>query len=336
MRKFSVVIPVYNVEKFVHAAVQSVLNQTYKNFELLIVDDGSSDQSIEICRRFLDPRIKIIQQKNRGLSGARNTGIRYAKGEYLAFLDADDIWLPEKLLKHAEHLDNSPEAGVSFSYSQLIDENSQPLSSYILAKLSGITIPDLFRTNPVGNGSAPVIRREVLDEIKVEENRYGAMEDFYFDEDLRRNEDYEIWLRIAIQTNWKIEGIANVLTLYRVNPDSLSANLDKQQEAWEQALEKIRIYAPETISQWGSLSMSYHLRYLASSAVRLKQGHKAVSFIHRSIFQYWQILLEEPGRTLKALIFAYSLKFLPSKIYSKFDTTVSRFLGDRQKRRMCP
>src|SRR4028119_483182 len=105
MKKVSVIIPVYKVEKYVAATVQSVLQQTYKNFELLLIDDGSPDRSVEICQQFTDPRIKIISQTNRGLAGARNTGIRHAQGDYIALLDGDDMWLPNKLEKHIEHLE---------------------------------------------------------------------------------------------------------------------------------------------------------------------------------------------------------------------------------------
>src|SRR4028118_491035 len=103
MKKVSVIIPVYQVEKYIAAAVQSVLEQTYKDFELLIIDDGSTDRSLEICQQFSDPRIKIIRQQNQGVCAARNTGIRHAQTEYLAFLDGDDLWLPTKLEKHVEH-----------------------------------------------------------------------------------------------------------------------------------------------------------------------------------------------------------------------------------------
>jgi glycosyltransferase involved in cell wall biosynthesis len=88
-------MPVYNVERYVAQAVQSVLAQTYGDFELLIVDDGGQDRSVAICAGFDDPRIRILPQTNRGLAGARNTGILAARGQYVAFLDPDDRWLPE-------------------------------------------------------------------------------------------------------------------------------------------------------------------------------------------------------------------------------------------------
>ncbi|NEO65733.1 MAG: glycosyltransferase family 2 protein, partial [Moorea sp. SIO4G2] len=85
MKTVSIIIPVYGVEKYIASAVQSVINQTYQNFELLIIDDESPDKSVNICRKLSDNRINIIHQTNRGLAGARNTGIRHAKGDYLAF-----------------------------------------------------------------------------------------------------------------------------------------------------------------------------------------------------------------------------------------------------------
>ena len=117
MKKVSIVIPLYNTEEYVQLALESALAQTYQNLEIIVVDDGSTDGGVNICRKFTDKRIRIIQQANRGLSGARNTGIRNAEGEYVAFLDADDLWVPEKVERHVEHFEQRPELGISFSYS---------------------------------------------------------------------------------------------------------------------------------------------------------------------------------------------------------------------------
>ena len=102
--RISVVMPVYNVEDYVGAAIESVLSQSFTDFELIIVDDGGTDDSIAICRGFTDPRICIISQANRGLAGARNTGIAAARGDYVALLDSDDRWHASKLMMHFIHL----------------------------------------------------------------------------------------------------------------------------------------------------------------------------------------------------------------------------------------
>jgi glycosyltransferase involved in cell wall biosynthesis len=111
--KISVIIPVFNTEKYVARAIESVLSQTLKPAEIIVVDDGSTDNSIEAVRRFL-PKVKIITQQNKGAGAARNTGIKQASTEYLAFLDADDLWAPQKLHIQTEFHKKNPEIEMVF------------------------------------------------------------------------------------------------------------------------------------------------------------------------------------------------------------------------------
>lgn len=334
MKKVSVIIPVYKAEKYIAATVQSVLDQTYKNFELIIVDDGSPDKSVEICQQFNDRRIKIIRQQNRGVCAARNAGIRQAEGEYLAFLDGDDLWLPEKLEKHIEHLENSPSVGLSFSHSAFIDEAGEPLGIYQMAKVRDISSELILCRNPIGNGSTPVIRRETLAAIKFQDNVFGSMEDCYFDERFHHIEDIECWLRIHIQTDWEIEGIPEALTLYRVTSGGASTNLARQFESLEKVLEKTRSYAPELVAKWGDAAKAYQLRFLARRAVRMQAASTAVEFAHRALSTYWRILVEEPRRTLLTLAAAYSLWLLPRSLYSQMENFALKMTGSAQKRRI--
>ena len=334
MKTVSVIIPVYNVEKYIATAVLSVLDQTYQNFELLIVDDGSPDRSAEFCQQFTDPRIKIIHQKNRGLAGARNTGIRHAKGEYLAFLDGDDFWEPEMLAKNIAHLESSPEVGVSFNRSAFVDQKGNPLGTYTMPQLQDIDLVCLLRGSPIGNGSAVVIRREVFEAIRFEDNLYGTVEDFYFDDRFRQSEDIECWLRIILQTPWKIAGIPDVLTCYRVNTGGLSANFTKQFASWEKVFEKTRSYAPEKVEHLEKMARAYQLRYLARSAVRMRVDEAAVQLINRALSTYWQILLEEPKRTILTLVAAYLLRVLPQFFYQKIDALAANKVGKAQKQRI--
>lgn len=332
--KVSVIMPVYNVEDYVADSVQSVLQQTYKNFELLIIDDESPDRSIEICKQFEDPRITIIRQKNRGLAGARNTGIRHATGEVLAFLDSDDLWAAQKLEKHIAHLQQNPLVGVSFCRSAFIDAQGKPTSYYQMPKLQGITSPLLLCRNPVGNGSAPVVRREVMEGIRFQMNLYGEVEDFYFDDRLRRSEDIECWIRISILTNWQIEGIPEALTLYRVNATGLSADIPKQLESWEAVIAKTRTYAPELVDRWAPAARAYQLRYLARRAVFLEDSRMAINFAHRAIKTYWRILITEPRRTVMTLAAAYLLHLLPRSLYHRIEAFMLKLTGASQKRRI--
>jgi len=321
VKKVSVIVPVYGVEKYIAATISSVLAQTYDNFELLIVNDGSPDKSEEICASFTDHRIKIIRQENGGVCAARNTGITAAQGEYLAFLDGDDLWMPEKLEKHVEHLDSLPTIGVSFSRSAFVDEAGQPLGIYQMPKLRDITPEIILCRNPIGNGSTPVIRKEVFTNLR-------------FDEELHHFEDVECWLRIALQTDWQIEGIPAALTLYRVNSQGASTNLAQQLVDLDAVLEKTNSYAPDLIAKYGSIAKAYELRKLARWGVRLKAGSTAVEMSHRALSTDWRILLQEPARTLITLAAGYSLSVLPRPVYQQIESLALRITGATQKRQI--
>ncbi len=334
MALVSVIVPMYGVEAYIRDTIQSVLAQTYSQFELILVNDESPDGSVAICQEFNDSRIRIIHQKNRGLAGARNTGIRHAQGDYLAFLDGDDLWLPDKLEKHVEHLTQNRAVGLSFSPSRLIDQAGRPTGTYLNPQLKEITPEHLFRSNPVGNGSAPVIRRAVLEEISVQQNRYGSTETFFFDEDFRRSEDIECWMRICILTQWQLEGIPEPLTLYRVNSSSLSASLVKQFESWQQVLNKVDAYAPDLIEQWGHLSLAYRARLLARNSIRLRDPEMAVYFTQQMLSNAPAILRQEPLRTGRVIIGASLLKILPYPLYQIAESLTAYFMGSLQRRHM--
>src|SRR5690242_3791212 len=125
--KVSIVVPAYNVSSYLEAALTSVECQTFRNYQVLIVDDGSSDRTAEIaltfCRR--DSRFQLLQKPNGGLSSARNYGIRHAQGEYIALLDGDDTYHPDKLAVHVAKLDSFPEIGVTYSASRAIRDDGQ-------------------------------------------------------------------------------------------------------------------------------------------------------------------------------------------------------------------
>ncbi len=335
MPEMSVIMPVYNVERFVAKAVQSVLDQTFTDFELLIIDDVSPDSSISICEEFNDPRIKIIRHTiNRGLAGARNTGVRNAQGAFLAFLDSDDCWHPDKLSLHHKHLVSHPEVGISFSRSAFIDEDGTPNACYQMPRLKDIEPGYYLCRNPIGNGSAPVIRREVFDAIRFNFVFEGEEEDCYFDSELRRSEDIECWIRIAITTDWVIEGLPEALTFYRLNAGGLSANLLKQLESWEQVISKTRTYAPEFIDKWENRARAFQLRYLARQAIRLRDGRMATKLVHRALATDPQILFQEPGRTILTLGASYLLLICPQKLYLSIEGIAQKLIGKLQARRI--
>ncbi|WP_417536691.1 glycosyltransferase family 2 protein [Methylophaga sp.] len=334
MPKVSVIMPVYNVASFVGQAVRSVLDQSFTDFELLIVDDCSPDNSIAICEAFGDNRIRIIKHRvNRGLAGARNTGIRHAEGDYLAFLDSDDFWDTDKLTLHVQHLDESPYLGISFSRSAFVDEQGVPTRFYQMPKLTDITPEHLFCRNPIGNGSAPVIRRAVFEQIGYQSCFQGEPEIRYFDSELRRSEDIECWLRIALQTGWTIAGIPQPLTYYRLNAGGLSAVLDKQLESWEQVASVTAGYAPTFVAKNYDHAKAYQLRYLSRQAIRLGDGYASVALFRQSLNASKRPLSEEFGRTLTTGIAAHILRMIPN-FYRIIERSASLSIGWIQRRKI--
>lgn len=314
----SIVIPMFNVEKYINQSIKSVLKQSYRQFELILVDDGSTDNTLTLVNAYSDSRIRVISQKNRGLSGARNTGIDAARGIYVALLDADDYWAPTKLARHIKHLNANPQVGISYCPSLFISEDGKLLGIGQYPKLTNISKQDIFCRNPIGNGSAPVIRRSLLSEIAFFGEKRDKYRRMYFDETLRQSEDIELWTRIAVNTNWKIEGIKQPLTYYRVNNSGLSADTDKQFASWNKAVMLNVASDPSFFKQFYSLAKAYQLRYLARRAVQSQSKTTAFKLIHKAIFCDYRIILQEPSKTFVTLGCAW-LKFLPSSIYNKME-----------------
>lgn len=323
----SVIMPVYNVERYVAQAIRSVLDQTFTQFELLIIDDGGQDGSVEICQGFRDPRIQIISQKNRGLAGARNSGIRHARGAYLAFLDSDDAWWPDKLAAHVDHLDNNPMVGVSYAGSRLIDDDGKPMNIYQQPKLKHISAYDVFMRNPVGNGSAPVIRRGVFRDIQ---GPYGLEgETAWFDEHFRQSEDIECWMRIALGTQWRFEGVPGIYTDYRINAGGLSANVINQFETWRRMRDRIARLDPEFAARWSRLAEAFQLRYLARRAFNARDRGLAIALMTRALKTHPGILVREPLKTLFSLAGTLLLRVLSEPQFDQVFALAKTLRGSR-------
>lgn len=318
----SVIMPVYNVEKYLAQAIESVLAQTFPDFELIIVDDGATDRSAEIYSAFNDPRIRVIKQKNRGLAGARNTGIRNAKGRYIGLLDSDDIWRKDKLSQHVAHLEANPRLGVSYSPSEFIGQDGKSLNLFMQPKLTGIDVGYILCRNPIGNGSAPVFRAEVFRDIAFEVKTDHGTEEWFFDETFRYSEDIECWMRIAAQTDWEFEGLRDALTLYRVVPGTLSANTEKMFEYWSRMMARVSEYAPEIARQYGKKARAYQIRYYARRAVQEKQGAKAVSKLWQALRLHPGMIVEEPRRTGTTIAAVMLAAVLPAQFFTKLQNWI--------------
>lgn len=292
----SVVMPAYNVQEYLGEAIRSVIEQTFGDFELIIVDDGSTDDSLEVCKSFDDPRIRIVHQLNRGLAGARNTGISEARGRYIALLDSDDRWLPEKLSLHVIHLENNPDVGVSYCGSRFIDEKGNAMRLTQRPRLRNIGPETIFCRNPVGNGSAAVLRRSALDKVAFL-NPNDAGRTCWFDEEFRQSEDIELWLRLSVLGGVRFEGIAPILTEYRVSASGLSAQVIRQYQSWLNVVEKLTAYAPEFAAKHTPRARAYQLRYLARRCVQAGDPSMATTMLREAMASSSRPLFEEPIKT---------------------------------------
>ncbi|SPJ32453.1 glycosyltransferase family 2 protein [Kushneria phyllosphaerae] len=320
---FSVVMPVYHVEQFVAEAIESVLAQTFKDFELIIVDDGGHDGSLAICRGFQDARIRILSQRNRGLAAARNTGIAAARGRYIALLDADDRWHATRLAMHFIHLNANDRVDVSYSGSRLIDGDGQPLGIAQRPRLAGVRPHHILTRNPVGNGSAAIIRRSALDRVAFAHPEEPGRT-CWFDESFRQSEDIEMWLRMSAGAGCVFEGISGLLVDYRIVEGGLSANIIRQFDSWQQAVDKAGSYAPALIKKYGQLARAYQLRYLARRAVQLQDGGFAFSLTCQALHTSPALLWRDPLKTLETALAAVAARWLPQ-------ATFQRLLARRQQ-----
>lgn len=215
MPKVSVLMPVYNGEKYIAQAIESVLSQSFRDFELIVIDDGSIDKSAEIVASYNDQRVRYVANpRNLGLAGARNRAIEVASGKYLAWLDCDDISLPDRLLKQVALLDSNPNLGICGTWVRTLGLKSEQVWQYPLHP--GFVRGRMLFDDPVAT-SAAMVRRSCL-----------AATELRFDTRFPPAEDYDLWERISSKN--EVCNIPEVLTLYRIHPNQISKIKSEEQK----------------------------------------------------------------------------------------------------------
>ena len=325
MTSASIIVPAYNCAATLPETVAALRAQSYDDFEIIIVDDGSTDETPLVARNIADSdrRIRIVHQENRGLAGARNCGLAAATGEFIGFCDADDLWEPAKLARHVEHLRARPHVGISFSGAALVDGAGAPLGLAQAPRLSNITAAHVFRRNPIGNGSAAVIRRGAARAIAWRPAGETA-HDWVFDETFRQSEDIECWLRLALFSDWDIEGVPGALMRYRVNGGGLSANTQRQLESWERMVTKLTPFAPEFFERHAPAARAYQLRYLARRAVSARDGAEARRRSRAALSQSLRPLVEEPLKTMTTVVAAELLALAGGRLLDAVERRLGR------------
>ena len=234
----SVVITCYNYGKYIVNCIKSVLDQTYKNYEIVVVDDGSTDNTADAMKGFSSlPNLKYIWQSNSGQAHAKNVGIMNSSGDFIAFLDADDRWCPEKLALQMKCFDG-PDVGVVYCRAKYLDENDHEfayeMADYYLQPRRGKVTNWLLFDN-FAQFSSTVVRKECLD-------RFGT-----FDESLKMGIDWDLWLRIS--TAYKFDYVDDQLFYYRMgHSGQMSKNLEERQRCSDRILERFIDAYPDSVS----------------------------------------------------------------------------------------
>jgi glycosyltransferase involved in cell wall biosynthesis len=252
----SVVIPAFNAERFLARTLEAVSRQTYRTLEIVVVDDGSLDGTAEVVRRqaALDARVRLIRQDNAGVAAARNRGIAESNGCFIAPLDADDLWHPEKIERQLRRFEERPEAGLVYCWSIGIDEQDCVLAQRVSpASFEGEVFAALVFQNFIGNASSPLIRRGCIEEV-------GG-----FDQTLRAAraegcEDRKLYMDIAERHDFAL--VPLFLVGYRQMPGSMSWNSEQMLRSHELIMAEARRRhpeVPERIFRWGHARTVFYL-----------------------------------------------------------------------------
>ena len=208
----SVVMPTYNRADFLPEAIESVIAQSYEYWQLIIIDDGSTDDTKSLIASYLqDSRILYYYQKNQGQSVARQKALTLADGEFVAFLDSDNRWFPDRLLECVTTLNTKPEYAIAYADGVLIDEHGATISTRNMRRYSGNITNELLKDNCVSMNTT-LVRRDALEDI-------GG-----FRPEVRRADDYDLWLRLSAK--YQFIYISKRLSEYRVMEDQISSNKD--------------------------------------------------------------------------------------------------------------
>ncbi|MGA2985432.1 MAG: glycosyltransferase [Terriglobia bacterium] len=281
----SVVIPTYNRADIVARAIKSVACQTFAGWELLVVDDGSADDTEKVVASFGDQRIRYLRhERNRGQSSAQNTGIRSSRGAYVAFLDSDDEWMPEKLAKVVACFEESAQdVGLVYSGKKLVTEGGQTLKLRS-PTLQGDVYKNLLEWDFIGSCSRVVVRRSILEQV-------GG-----FDEQLVNCQDWDLWIRVSKVS--RVAAVPDCLVIRYFGTDQVTGSLRGICRGKANMIEKYR----------DQMSSSVLGKQLATLAILLFNYDPASA--RRTAFQALKLRPLQP-----ALLMALAASFLGRRVY---------------------
>lgn len=297
----SVIIPVYNGENTIKETIESVLKQTFTNFELIIINSDSNDATLSIVSQIKDERIKVFSYPKANVAVNRNRGFKHATGEYITFLDADDLWTKDKLTAQYQALQSNPQAGIAYSWTNCIDENGKFLRKTSHVNWSGDVYSKFLLDDFIGNGSNVMIRREFLAKVDG------------FDENLTNAQDTDMWLKLSAITEFICVPKAQVL--YRILPVSMSSNVLGLEKSNLEVIrrsfarEKAKSYQHLKSKAIGNLYKFLCYKVLKAPAGKL-QGKVAVRYLLTAIKTDVSLLFKPI--IFKAVFKLFVMVFLPN------------------------
>lgn len=315
----SVVIPAYNAEKTILETIESVRKQTFTDFEILVINDGSTDQTVVIVNAIQDDRIKVFSYGNGGLSIARNRGIHQAQGEFITFLDADDLWAIDKLELQIDALRQHKDAGLVYSWTLVLDERGQNLNAGLSPLFEGNVYRQLLIGNFIASGSNAMLRRPVVDQVGQ------------FDPTLRSSEDWDYWLRVA--TDFPFVVVPKPQIFYRQSTNTMSSNLQRMEYSMLLVHERAFKVVPRELKTLKGQSLSFIYRYLAKLYLTRVSGGKgvgeAIIKLRKAIQSYPKTLFDP--ETQKLIVKLVLIILLSPKLANRLLSSIREMRSTRMQ-----
>ena len=306
MTTVSIILPTWNSTRIIRPTLESVFAQTFTDYELLIVDDGSTDNTVAYAEQIDDPRIKVFAYPNAGVGGpsaGRNRGLQHATGEFVALLNHDDLWSPNKLAAQIEALRENRHAMVAYSWLDHVDLNGDYVHRGSCSVAQGDILHELLLGNFIETGSNPLIRREAFDVV-------GG-----FDASFRIVADWEMWLRLA--TRFQFAVVPEVQVFFRDMPNALSANTVKMEQDALRLFEHTFSRLPAVLQPLRRKTMANFYEYLASRTLKgdpsAEKVQLALNFLNQSIRNDPMTLWTKRRRVISVLAKAFASVVLPPK-----------------------
>ena len=263
----SVIVPAYNAANTIIETIDSVCRQTFQDFELIVINDGSSDRTLELLTTIDEPRLQVFSYKNGGLPVARNRGIAHSKAEFITFIDADDLWTEDKLELQLAALQQNSEVGIVYSWTTVMDEQGKSFYPGKSVSHQGDVCKQLLCNNFIASGSNVMIRRKAIESVGE------------FESTLKSAEDWDYWLRLAL-AGWQFAVVPKAQIFYRQSSGAMSSKIDVMEKYNLMVVDRAFKIAPPQLQYLKPESQANVLLYIAQ--LSLQHGNQ--------VKQTWQKL----------------------------------------------